>query len=564
MNSSNLMFTPIVLPLLGSALILMVKSFSSRKGRIIAEYMGSAIGLLLPLASLFVLYPVVREQGFLQQVVGSWDPSIGIMYRFDGLSFLMILLSQLISIPAWIYSRGRGPKENTFTALFLIQNASIAAISMCSDLFNLFVCLEVMGMTAYVLIASSKKNAAAFASFSYLLFSSTAMVFFLVGTYGLYRITGSLSYAGITTMIPEPNLMSSVCLVLITVSVLLRVAIMPLSFWLVPAHSKAPHAVSAMLSSVLLKIPLFSLVRILSLVSIGSDIGLVVSYAGAFTALFAVLLALSQKDAKQLLAYHSISQIGYITAAWGMALHAGVTSKTGAFLLSVAFFHALYHAMFKALLFLSVGTTTDYANQRNVYILRGANAQLRASGEKVPITMLCYFVGALSITAIPPFNGFFSKTLLTYALKETMQYTLLTLAGVGTLASFIKLSRIYLPAKPTGQEETKPFPKSIHIALSVLALFCIAGGVFAPQVFNFIKELLASHPEQEQLSFKFFTSSNLLKVLYTSLGGIVLFILAVSKTGTKLLSLLKNLPRSFSDAFFGFAVSIAILVYVLL
>ncbi|NBK24897.1 MAG: hypothetical protein EOM68_23085 [Spirochaetia bacterium] len=467
-----------------------------------------------------------------------------------------------------MYSRKVGPAHSSFTALLLVQNAAIAAISMTADLFNLFVCLEVMGVVAYVLIAGSQKGSAVYASFSYLMLSSTAMVFFLLGTFGLYRLTGSLSYEAIAQSLAagENQQFALFCLILLVIPVLLRVAVLPLSLWLVDAHSKAPHAVSALLSGVLLKIPLFALVRVFALVPGSALFALPISYAGAFTALVGVLLALAQSDAKKLLAYHSISQIGYVVTAWGLALQAGVHTQAGALLLSVSFFHAFSHALFKALLFLSVGTATDAGANRNVYTLRGASRSLKGEGERLPITLLCYLVGALSIMAIPPFNGYFSKNLLTYAIKGGIHYQVLTLAGVGTVASFLKLSRIFLPTKE--KQEILPstlrprFPLTLHAGLLMLALMCILTGLFAPEAFAFITALLSAQPVQNYDGLFFFKTDTLAKTLYTTLAGIALFLFILSKPGAWIFHQLGRYKARFSDLFFGFALALALLLLV--
>jgi multicomponent Na+:H+ antiporter subunit D len=567
-----LLFAPIYLPLLSSALILLCKEFFTTKVRRVAEYIGMLIGMGVPLVVVFSLFVHIQTHGALETVIGSWTREIGIVYRLDGLSLLMIVLAITITIPAWIYSRKVGPAHSSFTALLLIQNSAIAAISMTGDLFNLFVCLEVMGVAAYVLIASNQKGGAVYATFSYLMISSSAMVFFLLGTFSLYRLTGSLSYAGITESLAlhgsKDKALVAASLSLIVVPVLLRVAVMPLSLWLVDAHSRAPHAVSAILSGVLLKIPLFALVRVLAISELGGSIGLAISYAGALTALFGVLLALAQSDGKRLLAYHSISQIGYVVSAWGLALAQGLHTSAGILLLATSFFHAFSHALFKALLFLSVGTATDAGASRNVYTLRGVNRMLKNEGEKFPLTMICFFVGALSITAIPPFNGYFSKTLLTYSLKGTLHYNLLTIAGVGTVASFIKLSRIFLPSKNTIEKVDRnlrpTFPFTIHLALVILATLCLITGLFAQQVIQCIGSVL---PGKEQIIFEntfFYTAENLTKTFWTVASGIVLFFLAISKPGKRVLSVLKQLKGGFSDLFLGFAVALSALMGYLL
>ncbi len=557
----TLLFSPVFLPLLSAAGILFIKSFCPTGIRRIAEYLGMLIGMVLPLLLMLTLYPIVQNQGYIETTIGGYAKSIGIVYRFDGMSLLLIFLSVAITIPSWIFSRKEGPGHSYFTALLLIQNASIAAIGMTGDLFNLFVCLELMGVTAYVLIATGKKANAAYASFSYLMLSSSAMVFFLIGTFGLYKLTGSLRYEeiakGLQTISGRNQYVALFSLLLIIVPVLLRVAVMPLSLWLVDAHAKAPHAVSALLSGVLLKVPLFALLRVFALSPLATELALPISYAGSATALIGVLLALSQSDAKQLLAYHSISQIGYIVSAWGLALHAGITTATGSLLLAASFFHAFSHAQFKALLFLTIGKATDAAGSRNVYLLRGANQALREEGERFPLTMLCFLVGALSISALPPFNGFYSKTLLTYTLKGSMHYTFLSIASAGTVASFIKLSRIFLPSKQPMVlplvKERKRFPVSSHLAFILLALSCLAVGLFSEQTILFITRLISPEEAQTYGSSFFFTQDNLIKTAYTVLAGIGLFSLAVSKPGRYVLHFLETRRGGFTDLFFGFA-----------
>ncbi|MBG0766905.1 MAG: hypothetical protein H0S77_04810, partial [Spirochaetaceae bacterium] len=163
MSSESLFLSPVYLPLLSAAGILFIKSFCPTSIKRIAEYLGILIGLVLPLLLVLRLYPIVQNQGYIETTIGGYAQHIGIIYRFDGMSLLLILLAAAITLPAWIFSRNEGPGHSYFTALLLIQNASIAAIGMAADLFNLFVCLELMGVTAYVLIATGKKANAAYA-----------------------------------------------------------------------------------------------------------------------------------------------------------------------------------------------------------------------------------------------------------------------------------------------------------------------------------------------------------------------------------------------------------------
>jgi len=342
---------------------------------------------------------------------------------------------------------------------------------------------------------------------------------------------------------------------------------MPLYGWLPDAHALAPHSVSAVLSGVLIKTPLFALGRILVLFPFGKAAGQLMSYAGAATALLAVVIALSQKDAKRLLAYHSISQIGYIVCIWGAAIGAGTATRAGVLLMAAAFLHALYHAIFKGLLFLSVGSTVDAAGERDVYKLRGAVSILKQSGDRLAISFLGFLTGALSISAIPPFNGFASKTAMTYLVKyygETghLLYWILTIAGVGTAASFIKLSRIYWPDISSKTVEISPAVSSapkVPGTLSILFLsaLCVLGGVFTPQILSVVTAMLSGRPLSMGEGFSFYSWDKLLKALYTTGAGIVLFFMATRGKGASLLKIVRERPRSFQGLFVSYALATA-------
>jgi multicomponent Na+:H+ antiporter subunit D len=582
MLHSDIALLPVVLPLFGAALALCAKAFFHGPAGRPLEYAGAFVGLFLPWVALTWLLPGVLAGESYGAVIGGWPGDIGIVYRFDGLAWLVDALGFSVAGAAWIYSLGAGPRGPAFTAIFLIQTSALAATIATVDLFNLFVCLEVLGMASYVLVVSSEKPGAYLASFSYLMVSAAAMVFFLLGLYGYYRLTGSLSYEGITialaAMPDSGGIVAAISLACIAAAVALRVAVMPLYGWLPDAHAMAPHAISAVLSGVLIKTPLFALSRILLALPGGGATGQIMGYAGGFTALVAVLIALSQKDCKRLLAYHSISQIGYVVAAWGAGITAYAAGNTvvGTAFTTAAFLHALYHAMFKGLLFLSVGTASDAAGIRDVYILRNANKALRLAGERFPFTLLSFAVGAMAISALPPFNGYASKAALSYVLKGRWEYLLLFAAGIGTMASFIKLSRIFWPTQPDihgemaaqGEEgleaSSTAFKPGYRISWPVLtaqgflAALCVTTGLFAPAFSAFARTLISGVP-----------STPLPAVLYdleawkntaiVILGGLTLFLLATTSPGKRVAEVIRNRPRGFHGLFVSFALGLAAL-----
>ena len=166
MLHSDIALLPVVLPLLGAALALCAKAFFHGPAGKPLEYSGAFVGLFLPWVALAWLLPGVLAGESYGAVIGGWPGDIGIVYRFDGLAWLVDALGFSVAGAAWIYSLGAGPRGPAFTAIFLIQTSALAATIATVDLFNLFVCLEVLGMASYVLVVSSEKPGAYLASFS--------------------------------------------------------------------------------------------------------------------------------------------------------------------------------------------------------------------------------------------------------------------------------------------------------------------------------------------------------------------------------------------------------------
>lgn len=590
MTDSSLAMLPVLLPLFGAAAALSAK-VTHRPG--VSEALGTAgaiIGFVAPWPVLALLLPVALAGGISFQV-GDWHRILGISMSFDGLAWLMDVLVFTGSGVAWLYSRGRNAGKPLFTALMLIQTSSLAAAASTSDIFNLFVSLEVMGMTSYVLIAESGKPGAFVSALQYLLYSSAAMMFFLLGVFGLYRLTGSLSYDGIAAgllRLGQPveagtailtvgqagagassRVVADLSVAAIMLAMALRFAVIPVHGWLPGAHAMAPHAVSAVLSGVLLKSPLFALGRFLMALPDNGQALRILSAAGAVSAFTAVLLALVQKDAKRLLAWHSISQMGYIVAAMGTGTVDGMTA---------AWLHAFNHALFKGLLFLSVGTMTDAAGTRNVYELRGAGRRLAASGDRFRLTAILYVAGALSIMAIPPTGGFISKNVLTGMFHDGWMYWLLTLAGAGTVASFGKLSMILLPPHraargniPSVTVSTMEPPAddgpiagppatitfAMKTAMGLFAVGCAGMGLWGRHMAGLAGRLLraASGGGESALSVPApFDVYHLRKTAVVVVAGAILTMLVMSAPGKKLAGFARSIhggPVAMMLAFLG-------------
>jgi len=566
----TLFLTPVYLPLFCAAFLMAAKVFFPERTMLFFQGVAGVVGLLLPLAALFLLNPFVMSQQNMETVIGAWETSIGIHYHFDGLSYLLIALHLAVSIPIYLYRKKGQRHSDTFAIVFFIQCSSVAATSLTADLFNLFVCLEVMGITSYVLIASSDKEQSILASYNYLMFSATAMVFFLIGVFGLYRITGSLSYEAIASvknsLVGSELLVAQFSLVLIVISTLLRSAIVPLSGWLVGAHSTAPHPVSALLSGVLIKVPLFALVRLLLLVVGSYRIGSVLAFAGGLSAIVGILFALRENHAKRLLAYSSVSQIGYVVTAYALAVKEGIGTERGALLLSLALLYAFCHAVAKALLFLTVGTATDALNTKDLALARGANQALKAQGEKIPLTCISFFIAFLSLAALPPTIGYFGKSALLSVTKGHIANQMLTITSVLTVVAYLKLCAIFFPSKEkiktVAQEKSIGF--SLRCAFYIFDFLLIAGFFFYKHLQNWVIQILSPLGSSQIQVSLFAPYSDFTKSLVTIIIAIVVYRLYHTALAHKLLSFVPNKGRTFSDLFFGYGLAIAIMAFQLI
>ncbi|TVQ18896.1 MAG: hypothetical protein EA382_17100, partial [Spirochaetaceae bacterium] len=430
MNSVALL---VVLPFVGSLMGLAGKL--TRAPRLFSV---AAVLPLVPMAGLLaVSLPAVRAGSVTSYAMGGWPEPIGIALHLDGLAWLSSALIVVIGIAVCVASFCRTGYGPSFFFFLMVLIAGMQMVVLTGDIFTLFVSFEIVALAAYVLIAYDQTDAGLLASLKYLILSTVGILFFLFGVFLIYRDFGTLSLATIRSLAserggPAAGLTDTrsihFAVAALCVGIGVRTAFIPFHTWLPEAHAYAPHPVSAILSGVVIKVSFLAMIRIVWTLSAGY-LNELLLWIGAITSILAVVWALAQSDTKRLLAYHSISQMGYVLAAIGAATATSLTA---------GFSHAVNHALFKSLLFLVAGTAIRMTGERDLF-------RAPAIGRHAPILAAAFIVGALSISGIPPFNGFASKQLVGTALGGSPAYLLLRITAVGTIASFIKVSRIVVP-----------------------------------------------------------------------------------------------------------------------
>ncbi len=353
----------------------------------------------------------VSLAGSLAGGVEEW--SLGTLgLKADGLSFLMtgtvLALGTLVILFSGPYMAGEVGEEKYYAMLLAMMGLMIGLVC-ATDLFNLWVWFEGMAISSYLLVAFYREQPASLeAGMKYLVQSATGSVMVLLGIALVLARFGTLNMAAVADMAASgrataPGLLAAGALFIIGFGV--KVALVPLHTWLPDAHSQAPSGISAMLSGVVIEIGLMAMLRALaSLAGFSHSWGVILMAFGALNMLYGNLLALRQTAIKRMLAYSSLSHIGYILLGLGIALYSGVALGAQG-----AFFHLFNHMLMKGLAFLAVG-----ALMYGLLLQNGSHAGLKiadlaGAAGKYPLVALALSIAVLGLGGLPPLAGFMSK-----------------------------------------------------------------------------------------------------------------------------------------------------------
>lgn len=469
----------VVLPLLGAFLIPVIGYFI--KG------FQKTLTVLISLFLVFytVWFFVVGYDAPVTTKIGGWEAAegvpIAIYLVFDGLSAFILLTVNLIAFLSAFYAIGyirRYTAENNFYALFCLMVAGMNGVVLSGDIFNIYVFLEIAVIASYALVAYGTEKRELEASFKYQVLGGIASLLILFAIGLLYWQTQTLNLADISGILQA----GSQTRVLIFTEVMLiagfglKAAMIPFHAWLPDAHSSAPSPISAMLSGVLIKaVGIYALMRLFfNIFTITYEISMVITVLGTLSMVIGVLLAIGQWDLKRLLAYHSISQMGYVVIGVGMGMliiHNNGDLAVAALAIGGGLFHLINHALFKGLLFLDAGAIEYMAGTRNLKNLGGLSKQM-------PVTSSTSLGASMAISGIPPFNGFFSKLLIIIAAVKGEFYLLAALAvfvNFVTLGSFMKFIRyaFHNTEKPGLKLITSRLPFSMKFSMIFMVVLCV-------------------------------------------------------------------------------------------
>ena len=354
----NTILVPLLIAIpLGSAFLI---ALLARRVKALADVLGNLATL-----SLFIITVILlKSRGVFK--IGGWDPPIGISWVLDGFSNLMLVIVCLISFAATLFSISymeRYTAKYKYYCLFLLMVGGMVGVILSGDMFNLFVFLEIASVASYALVAFGCGHEELEASFKYLVLASIGSTLILFGIAFTYGATGYLNMASISKAVAEGqnSLLISLAAVFFFVGFSIKAALVPFHPWLPDAHPSAPAPISAMLSGVLIKaLGVYALIRVLfNVIGLSEQFGVVLIVIGVLSMIIGVFLAVGQWDFKRLLAYHSISQMGYVILGVGLGgflLASGGSSDAAGLAILGGIFHLANHSVFKSLLFLCSGS----------------------------------------------------------------------------------------------------------------------------------------------------------------------------------------------------------------
>ena len=480
MEQNYFLLGALVTPLIG-AIVALVFAHSNRLQRSIAVLAG-----LIAWVFCIALLAQVHDSGVQTYALGNWNPPYGIVLVADALGSLFAFMVTTIMIGGLLYTFHCHDKCMTYPAfvpLFLLMEVGLIGAMLTGDLFTLFVFMELMVLASVSLTAISDDQYGLEAALKYILISSMGTLFLLLGIGALYATFGTLNMAEIARSLltgVRPFLAPASAIMLLC-AFLLKSAVFPFHFWQPDFHTTAPTPVSAMLSSIVVKVGVYGIIRLVTLLFIEEAPLLErwLSTLGIIGILFGSLGALRTYNAKRMLAYSTFAQIGFILVGigWGTPLA-----------LIGAIVYAFNHAFIKSSLLMLMGVVASFTTTKTANF-----ADIGGIGSKLPSRLgWLVLIGGLSLAGIPPLNGFISKLTLIQGGVERADWAnliIMVAAGILTVMYMVRAwQRIFQQNPLPGAVDTKDEGDSLFAPLLLIVVCLLLGTVLAEPMIQLISE----------------------------------------------------------------------------
>ncbi|UWI83042.1 proton-conducting transporter transmembrane domain-containing protein [Wolbachia endosymbiont of Howardula sp.] len=428
--------------------------------------------------------------------IGNWLPPYGIELRIDMLNALMLIVVNFTVLMSLLYGYYINEQEISsnkitgFYSLCLLCVSGLIGILVTNDIFNLYVFLEIVSISSYVLVSMSRDKNALIASFEYLISGTIGATFYLFGIGLLYAITGTLNISDMSKMLVSLYDHHIIVLgkVFIFIGLSIKMGLFPLSRWLVNAYSLSPSFISIFFSGTVTKVMIYIFIRMFYTISnqnfFSSSFNTMIMLLTVFGMIFNSMSAIRSQDIKRLLAYSSVTHINCIIL---------LLSFNSQLALHIAILHIINHSISKISLFMFAGCIAYKFNTTNLYSL----SNLKRS---MPYTTILLTILSLSLTGIPFTNGFVSKW---YIMQVMIEYRAWIVLIMFSLVSFLTviyvwnmIEKIYFEQNIKLQSNIEKYgecdslPLPMVICVSFMTILTVITGIYSNAILLVVQKLV--------------------------------------------------------------------------
>ncbi len=473
---NNIIALPMIIPLLIGIILVFFRRFIR-----LQRWVSFATAVTLVIISAYILN-LIQNNGILRLDFGGWVPPYGILFVADSFATLLVLTTSLVTAICLLYafhSIGEAREKMYFYPFVLFLVAGVNGSFLTGDLFNLFVCFEVMLVASYVLVTLGGKKIQLRESFKYVAINIVSSWFFLVAIAYLYGTTGTLNLAHLSERIAEvgqgPLLTTISILFLIVFS--LKAGLV-LYFWLPGSYSTAPTPVAALFGALLTKVGIYALFRVFTLLFYHepSITHTLIAVMAGITLIGGSIGAIAYQNIRKIVSYNVIITVGFILVGLAASTSIGFEGSI---------YYFIHDMVVKALLFLLAGT---------IIALTGTAKIDRMSGliRNYPTLGWLFFITMLALVGVPPLSGFIGKILVGQGAIEAGSYILLALAFISSLFVLYSLLRIFLNCfwgeTIISKEDKVPLKKSLLVPSLLLTALSVGIGVAPEAIAPYIQD----------------------------------------------------------------------------
>ncbi|MFJ7733306.1 Na+/H+ antiporter subunit D [Lysinibacillus sp. NPDC097231] len=464
---SNMIVLPLIVPVITAILLVFLRE------NIILQRIISLMTLSFVVLISVVLLLEIQEQGVMRIDFSGWAPPFGILFVADSFAVLLVLVANIVAAICLLYAVstiGKNYEKMYFYPFVLLMVAGVNGSFLTGDIFNLFVCFEVMLLASYALISLGGDKIQLREALKYVLINIVASWIFLVALAFLYGTVGTLNMAHISVRVMEAGanpLITTVALIFLIVFSLK--AGLLLFFWLPGSYSAPPTAIAALFAALLTKVGIYALVRTFTLLFPNNTevTHAALGIMAGLTIIAGCMGALAGRDVRTIASYNVLIGVGFIVAGLAIGTESALQGVT---------YYLMHDMVAKAMLFLAVGMMMYVTGETVIDKMSGLI-------RNYPLFGWLFFIVMCSLAGIPPLSGFLGKVLIGQGAIEGGNFVLLGLGFLSSLIVLYSLLRIFLSSffgeTIISLEDEKPLPKRIVLPLTLLAACTIGLGIGA-------------------------------------------------------------------------------------